>query len=83
MLNAVISQEYCEWIADFYGNRMGMSNGKMIYPRLSFAFCLRLMDGKVLKVLMEMKVIKIFLLLSDVENYPRLFPRSVCQPLEA
>jgi hypothetical protein len=81
MLNVVISQEYCEWIADFDGNRMEMSNGKMIYPRLSFAFCLTLMDGKMLKDLME--TIKGILLLSDVENYPGLFPRSVCQPLEA
>jgi hypothetical protein len=60
---------------------MEISNGKMVCPRLSFAFCLTLMDGKMLKGLME--AIKGILLLSDDKNDPRLFPRSVCQPLEA
>jgi hypothetical protein len=78
--NVVNSQEYCEWISAFNGNRV-ISNGKMIYPRLSFAFCLTLMDGKMLKGLME--TIKGILLLSDDKNDHRLFPRSVCQPLEA
>jgi hypothetical protein len=70
--NTVISQECFEWIADFDGNRMEMSNGKMIYPRLSFAVPLTLMDGKMLKGLME--VIKGILLLSYDKNDPRLFP---------
>jgi hypothetical protein len=58
-----------------------MSNGKIVYPRLNFTFCLTLMDGKMLKSLNGGH--KNILLFSDVENDLRLFPITVGEPLDA